>query len=436
MSAIFGGSGTATVRTNTAAAKYIVDSTQGAGDDVIQHNRTGLSSYVMPSPTVRRTLTWQDITGTIGNPANWCFLIPFGGEQFNGSAGLPLSGGSTFHFTNSNATVTATGSKFLSELAVGMSIASSNRVGFSFRVSAIASDISLTIDQLFTGSTTTTATATRNSISFIAPYGKLVAIADGTNWWVRGDGTPSKLLFTATGIAVFPPGVAYARLYMAGNGGSGGGGVLGVANTTGGGGGGAAMEIAVDAPIVGNTSYAVTIPAAAAGGAVNANGNPGGDVTFDVLATARGASGGSAGDTVVGVAGGGLAVQAAAAVNQYAEGIATVGAASTAYFPTIAGGGGAGNLAAGSPGSRNPNGGFEAGAGGSAGTGGGGGGGSSGPRGAGGAGGNGGAVATVGADAPANSAAGGGGGGSSPAGGTPAAGGAGGTGYADAVFVL
>jgi len=109
------------------------------------------------------------------------YFVPHAGEKINGSTGVALSG-TSYHFTNASATVTATGSLFTTELAVGMSIASSNQAGVNYIVSTIASDTSLTLTVNFSGSTTTTATATRTSYTFSVSGGRLIIDSDGTDW--------------------------------------------------------------------------------------------------------------------------------------------------------------------------------------------------------------------------------------------------------------
>lgn len=80
---------------------------------------------------------------------------------------VALSGGATFHVTHGSATVTATGSHFTTELvpAVPTALAPNSRIFFGgttaadqYEVSAIGSDTSLTLNKVYTGPTSTTAT--------------------------------------------------------------------------------------------------------------------------------------------------------------------------------------------------------------------------------------------------------------------------------------
>jgi hypothetical protein len=171
---------TFTRRTNTSNAKYTIDSTGGGSDYYILHADSAVVDYVMPTPTDGRTLVIKDKTGQL--ETNAIYFVPSGNEKFDNQTPTTLSG-SAYHFTNGSATVTATSSKFTTELAVGMSIQSSNQSGVNYIVSAIGSDTSLTISANFTGTTTTTATATRTSLQFSTNYGALTLFSDGTDWY-------------------------------------------------------------------------------------------------------------------------------------------------------------------------------------------------------------------------------------------------------------
>lgn len=109
---------------------------------------------------------------------------------------------------------------------------------------------------------------------------------------------------TSTQAWVAPAGVTSITVYGVGGGGAGGGGggtdTTGSGGTGGAGGGGAMLGI-VNLTVVPGTSYTITIPAAATGGSsttgvsTGGEGADGGDVTFDGLATFRGAMGGRQG---------------------------------------------------------------------------------------------------------------------------------------------
>ncbi len=263
-------------------------------------------------------------------------------------------------------------------------------------------------------------------------------------------------VFLVTGTWTCPPEATLVRLYGFGGGAGGGGGGNGNALVAGAGiagaGGGGAHERYVDVPVTAGIVYAVTVPAAAAGGngGTATDGADGGDVLFAIvagatLATFRGAQKGQKGQ--VGTDAGGfqyggapvrgtplttglIGTSTTLAPNGLSPGTGGYAAepmrASGAGTPSVAGYGGG---AAGATGAT---------AGLLGGTGGGGGG--AGPGGAGGAGGVGGAGSSangsVGAAASANTGAGGGGGGGGgSATGQGAAGGAGGTGKLVVMYV-
>lgn len=416
--------------TNTASATYTCDSTGNAHDALIIHNKSGAVTYVLPAVTTGRHIELADATGVINTLANNVFLVPAASEKFNGSAGFAMTG-TAYHFTNGSPTVTATSSKFQSELAVGMSIASSNQAGVNYIVSAIASDLSLTIAVNFSGSTTTTATATRTSLTFAANGGRLFIDGDATDWWVKGDGTPTKVSVTATGTFIPPAGVFSGLAIGAGGGGGGVGGDF--TGGSGGGGGGGSLEGRVQPSWTPNTSLAVTIGAGGTGASAGATpGGAGGNSTLAASSTFTfcGASG------AVGVVGG-LCVTSRTANAQSAS-ISSAASPVIVYVQSMAAGGSGGNAgggtAAGAAGVDNPLG-FQGGTGGTASTNAGGGGGGGGPRAAGGNGGNASAGGTgvTGGNGAANGGSGGGGGGGGNVGG---AGGNGGSGYIDIIYVL
>lgn len=445
-------------RVTNASASYTVVST----DALILHNHSGSTSYIVAA-TDGLDVELQDITGAIGTLANNVFIVPAANEKINTSTGFALSG-TAYHFTNGSGTVTATSSKFQSELAVGMSIQSSNQSGVNYLVSAIASDTSLTISVNFSGTTTTTATATRTSLTFAANFGRLFIRSDGADLFVKGDGTPTTVSFTTSGTFIPPAGLTQGEVYAAGGGGGGGGGINGANNLTGrtsGAGGGGALEEYARVALTGNTAITVTIGAAGSAGAAGAtsggNGGTGGTTSFGSQLSAAGGSGASA------ATGSGVRVGGANAVRNTIGTLVLIDNTGQpgASFPGNGGESGAGNSAqiglAGNPGNTNLIGGFAAGAAGNPGafsttqgSAGGGGGGGAGPRGAGGNGGTGGdgevtvggasGSGTVGGSGGANTGAGGGGGGSGGNGtgslGSGANGGAGGSGYLDVVYVL
>ena len=459
---------TETTRVNSAGAVYTIDVTGGGADGIIQHNRSGATTYILPAVTAGRLLVLEDVTGAIQTPANNVFLVPAGSETINGSSGFVLSGGATFNFTNGSPNVTATGSAFTKELAVGMALQSSNQPGVNYIVASITSDSLLALTANFSGTTTATATATRTSVTFAANFGALTCGAQNGNWRIKGDGTQTKVSFTGAGTLILPPGVTLADFLGAGGGGGGAGGGRCNGGSTqaagGGGGGGAAIEkLFRGVSVSGNVAYAVTPGAGGAHGAgsvtnntAGANGSNGASSTVGTLGlTWVGGSGGQQGGTAAGGSGG----AAFAGARNATTNLSVVNNSGTGGgFAAVGGAGGTGGAAttgaSGSAGNLSDVGGFAGGAGGSPGTftatdgsGAGGGGGGAGPRGAGGSGGNGGAgVAggtggngTSGGAVGANTGAGGGGGGGGGAGATSGNGGDGidgGSGYVDVVYTF
>ncbi len=259
--------------TNTANATYTIDSTDSVNNVAIWHNKSGHVSYVLPAPSDGRHLELRDQTGAIQTATNWVSIVPAAGEKINASTGFAMSG-TAYHFTNGSTAVTATSSKFTSELYVGCSIASSNQAGVNYIVSAIGSDLSLTLATNFTGTTTTTATATRTSLLFAANGSVLEIDSDGTDWLITGDGTPTTITYTAAGTFIPPAGV-YTLDSIGGWGGGGGGtgGGGGASGTTlgsalgGAGGGGAEENTVFTVAVTPNTGYAVAIGAGGTGGA-------------------------------------------------------------------------------------------------------------------------------------------------------------------------
>jgi hypothetical protein len=216
-----------TTRTNSANATYTIDSTGGGFDFWILHNRAGATSYVMPAQTAAgRRIPLRDMTGAINTLANNVFLVPNGADKFNGSSGFSLTGTVT---TNGTTTITGAGTKFQSELAPGMSIIISNQAGVNYIINTIASDTSLTLTAAFTGASASGLTVKRTSLTFAANFGTLYIEGNGTDWTVKGDGTPTVLTYTASSggtVAPFipPQGVSQADLTGWGGGGGGGGG--------------------------------------------------------------------------------------------------------------------------------------------------------------------------------------------------------------------
>lgn len=313
--------------TNSSSAVYTIDSTGNNPDCLIFHNKSGNVSYLLPSPSDGREFELEDFTGAVQTAANWVSIVPHASESINGSTGFAMSG-TAFHFTNGSATVTATSSFFTRELYVGCSIQSSNQAGVNYIVSAIGSDTSLTLKTNFSGTTTTTATATRTSLLFAANFGRLFIRSDGTNWTIRGDGTPTVISFTTSPATFIPPAGTTTGM-MLGCGGGGGGGTGATATTAarsgGGGGGGAPLGI-VNPTWTGNTGYAVTIGtggAGATGGVLTNgnNGNPGGNSSVGALASFVAASGGAGASSSTGTnAAGGVATTDANGSNVYTTG--------------------------------------------------------------------------------------------------------------------
>jgi len=105
-------------------------------------------------------------------------------------------------------------------------------------------------------------------------------------------------LFTATGTYTPSAGILYAIAECIGGGGGGGGAIGGATSMTAGGGGGAGSysRVRLTAAQIG-ASLAVTIPAAAAGGATgNNDGANGGDVTVTTLCVGKAGTGGGGGN--------------------------------------------------------------------------------------------------------------------------------------------
>ncbi len=169
-----------TVRTNSANAIWTFDTTGGGSDFMVIHNHAGATSYVWPGLTTDRFIDVKDKTGAIQTVANNIFLVPSANEKIDNAAAFALTG-TAYHFTNGSGTVTATGSLFTSELAIGMSIQSSNQSGVNYIITAIATDLSLTITPVFSGTTTTTATSTRTSLTYSTNSGCLRIFTDGTD---------------------------------------------------------------------------------------------------------------------------------------------------------------------------------------------------------------------------------------------------------------
>jgi hypothetical protein len=271
----------ASVFTNAASAVYTCDSTGPVFDYKIFHNKSGAVTYLMPAPTVGRVIEITDITGAIetggagggvqaGAAGNWIFIGPSAAEKFNTSAGYTLTGGATFNFTNGSPTVTATGSKFLSELAAGMTIQPSSQAGVSYVISSIASDTSLTLTANYTGTTSAVATALMNSLAYYANFGTLRLVSDGTDWFASSN-KPLRAVFTASATFIPSPGCAFATGIGWGGGGGGAGsqqGSTGTSNSALGGAGGAgAPQTEFALAVTPNAAVTVTIGAGGNGGA-------------------------------------------------------------------------------------------------------------------------------------------------------------------------
>lgn len=451
------------VNTNTATT-YTIDTTGGGSDFLILHNKSGAASYIMPAPTNGRFLEFQDITGAIQTTANNVFLVPHAGEKLNTSTGFSLTG-TAFTINNGSTSLTATGSKFQSELASGMSLIISGQANTNYIVSSIASDTSLTLTANFTGTNTSTSTGLRTSLTWAANFGRLFIRTNGTDWFVKGDGTPTQLTYTSSSggsvpRVVWPAGVTLAYIDGCGGGGGGGGGGNGAGTTggAGGAGGGGADRRSLWVTVSSNTAADVIIGAGGSAGASGGGGAAGGDAgasSVGSLVSFIGASGGNGGGNgsttgpnggtpwAVGSTNNTVAV---GSIGVYISNISTDGS------PVSLGNGGKGGKGttgstAGKGSGGSPSAYFTAGVGASAGTfsvtngsgagGGGGGGGGFGAGAAGGTGGNTGASGTTGSTAAANSGGGaGGGGGGGGTAGTGAAGGAGAAGQILITYVL
>jgi hypothetical protein len=443
---------TVQVRTNTSNSTYTIDSTGGGSDYHILHNNTnGSVSYVMPAPTAGREIFLRDITGAIntyGAIPSSVFLVPHAAEKFNTSSGYVMSG--TFHVINGSTAVTASTTQS-GILSAGMSIVFGTDTK-SYIVSAFNGTTGITLASTYTGTTNATATGTINSLTFAANYGVLRLVSDGTNWYARGDGTPTYVAYSANGTFITPQGVTFLDVSAFGGGGGGGSGGSGTTSNAegGGGGGGGSIQSSVAFAVIPSTSNSITIGAGGTGGtavtsSLGNNGNPGGDTiiqNINYVATFLGASGGMGGTDLVGsIAGGGLCVRNSntsgsffTTVNTTATTTATTG---IGFLASIGSGGAALAATAGNPGSSNPQYNNTTSSGGTASSGGGGGGGGSGPNGPGGNGGNGStSTPTAGASALANTGGGGGGGGGIQASAASAAGGNGGSGFLSFTYSL
>jgi hypothetical protein len=465
--------------TNSASTVYTVDVTSGVANYLTNHNKSGPVSYVMPAPTLGRELVWEDLTGAIQTAANNVFFVPHGAESFNGSSGYVLTGGATFHVTNGSPTVTATGSAFTNELAEGMSITFSAQPGVSYIVLSVGSALSLTLTTNYGGTTSTTSTATRNSLTWGANFSRITFYSpDGTNWTAKGDGTPTKVSLTANGTFIAVQGVTLYQVTGAGGGGGSGGsgfGGTGANQLNASAGGAGSVERTYTVTLTPSTGYAVVIGAGGAGGAaalssgtVGTPGSPGVASTFGSLLTFLGGSGGGgsggAGLNNFGAGGNPYTIDTGGttASNCYngiaasQQGTASAAAAIGNFGQPGTGGNGVGATTSAQAGSK----GFSQGnfTGGTAGTGGasgggnigapGAGGGGAGPRGNGGNGANGangvtsgvGNVGVTGTSGAANTGAGGGGSSSGSNGSTGSVSGnngaSGGSGYTDVVYVL
>ncbi len=149
----------------------------------------------------------------------------------------PLTGSPTFRVTGGSPVVTATGSRFTKELAVGQDISFSSQPGVTYVVSAITSDTSLSLSESYTGPTSTTVSAAGGNPVTVT------IDASGRATSGSGVGTPTALAGAAgysvthgttgvTNAAVFggalavgsvvtfdsQPGVGYAIAAIAGNG--------------------------------------------------------------------------------------------------------------------------------------------------------------------------------------------------------------------------
>ena len=450
---------TVQVRTNTTNTIYTIDSTGGGSDYHILHNNTGTVSYVMPAPTAGRELFLRDITGSINTygsiPSN-VFLVPHAVEKFNTSSGYVMSG--TFNITNGSTSVTASSTK-AGILAAGMSVVFGTDTK-SYIISSFNGTTGITLASSYAGTTNATSTGTINSLTFAANYGVLRLVSDGTNWYVRGDGTLTYVSFTASGTFITPQGVTFLNVSAFGGGGGGGsgGGNSTANNASGGGGGGGSIQSSVAFSVIPSTSNSITIGAGGTGGTsvTNAVGNPGtagGDTIIQntsYINTFLGASGGGGGtSSTSSTCPGGLCVRNASSSGNF-YGCQILSASiltSSAYasvsgaFSSIAGGGFSSGGSIGTPGCSNivfaPSSITGTGGTGTA-AGGGGGGGGSGPNGPGGNGGNGNATApTAGTSATANTGGGGGGGGGvQSASVASAAGGSGGSGFLSFTYSL
>lgn len=169
-----------TVRTNTTHSIWTFDTTGGGPDFMVVHNRTGQTAYVWPGLSTDRFIDIKDKTGAIQTVSNNITLVPSANEKIDNASPFALTG-TAYNFTNGSPNVTATGSKFTSELAVGMSIQSSNQSGVNYIITGITTDTALTITPNFSGTTTAAATSTRTSLTYSTNNGCLRIFTDGTD---------------------------------------------------------------------------------------------------------------------------------------------------------------------------------------------------------------------------------------------------------------
>lgn len=417
------------ITTNSTHATYTIDTTGGGSDAIILHSDTGAVTYVLPAPTTGREIEFQDISGTVGTAANNVFFAPHAAEKINTSSGFTLTG--TFTVSNGSTGVTATSSQ-TGILVPGMSIVFGADTA-SYIISVV-SGTSITLASTYGGILTSGNTAKMNSLTFAANFGRLFIRSNGTDWFIKGDGTPTVITYTANGTHIPPAGVTIETLQGYGGGGSGAGGNQSSVTEAGGGGGGGSIQSTILVSVVPGQAYSVTIGAGGASVAAGVNaGKFGTDTTFGSLATFGGASGGGGGSSTS-FSPGGAAAKSGTGVN-----LSSYDTSPTTSLLAVGHPGSGGisiTTTGGTAGSMNPVGGFAGGAAGAVVTNAGGGGGGAGPGGAGGAGGAGSTTAAgAGSPAAANTGAGGGGGGDGPLGGGGGSG-AGGSGQLIVQYVL
>jgi hypothetical protein len=117
------------------------------------------TGYVVAKTSAGGVLYGHGISTTNGGISGGRSLGSVGAVMYvDGS--VPITG-TAYNFTNGSANVSATGSRFTTELVVGQHIISSNQSSTVYLIDTITNDTNLIMHTTFTGTTTTTATAVK-----------------------------------------------------------------------------------------------------------------------------------------------------------------------------------------------------------------------------------------------------------------------------------